>query len=313
MFYIFFEVSIIPVVLIIFGWGYQPERLRSGFYMFFYTLFASFPLLISLIFLDFNFGRLRFFVIWKFSDKVISFFLVFAFLVKFPLMFFHSWLPRAHVEAPAGGSMILAGVILKLGGYGLIRLVDYVLIYIFSFRWFYLRISLYRFFYFSVVCLFQSDLRIIIAYSSVSHMSLVIGGLFSLTSLGFYGSLILIVGHGLVSSGMFYLVGLIYIRYSSRRFFVVRGLISCYPSFGLMGFLMFAGNISFPPSLSLISEVLIFCSFFSWRIFLILFIFFGLFFSACYRIFLYSFIFHGFSRSLIGGYEFKLYEILIIF
>src|SRR5271154_4054721 len=168
----------------IIGWGYQPERTQAGIYFLFYTLTASLPLLLGLFFISRNFKTINF-LLWDGLNSYFSlnYFLIFsfiiAFLVKIPIFLTHLWLPKAHVEAPVAGSIILAGVLLKLGGFGLIRfiVIFYEIIYLLSS--YIIGLALIRIFYVGLICCRIFDLKALIAYSSVSHIALIICGFYN--------------------------------------------------------------------------------------------------------------------------------------
>nr|YP_010381665.1 NADH dehydrogenase subunit 4 [Cylindratus longicephalus]UDL72040.1 NADH dehydrogenase subunit 4 [Cylindratus longicephalus] len=299
-FYFFFESSLIPVFLILFGWGYQPERLNAGFYLIFYTLFASLPFLLIVFYMNIVFGSFSYFLSVSFKSNFFMFFLVFSFLVKFPMFGLHNWLPKAHVEAPVMGSMILAGILLKLGGYGFIRLMGFIYFFIFHYGVYFISLSLVGCIFISLFCLIQSDLSILVAYSSVCHMSMVIIGLFSMFSWGYLGSLIFMLGHGFVSSGMFFLIGILYDRFGSRSFFILSGMINFFPFLSFFWFLFCVMNMSCPPSINLFSEIFIFFSMLSWSFYTLFFFFFILFFSACYSLMIFFLTQHGVFSGLLS-------------
>nr|UPL65735.1 NADH dehydrogenase subunit 4 [Hygia sp.] len=296
LFYFFFETSMIPTLFLIFGWGYQPERFLAGLYLLFYTLFASFPLLLS-IFYIFNFCNTLFYLLISFDFNYYLYFsLIMAFLVKMPMVFVHFWLPKAHVEAPVSGSMILAGVLLKLGGYGLYRVMYFMNNY--NLNYLLIILSLFGTFLVSMMCLMQVDIKSMIAYSSVAHMGLVISGIMTCFYYGFLGSLILMIGHGLCSSGLFALANIIYERSHSRSFFINKGFIIFMPFMSLFWFLFCINNMSSPFSLNLFGEILLFNSIMSWSSLTIIFLGLSSFLSCCYSIYLYSITQHG---SLFSG------------
>nr|UKO33028.1 NADH dehydrogenase subunit 4 [Stenochironomus sp. 3CZ] len=298
MFYFWFESTLIPIIFMIFGWGVQPERIQASLYLLFYTLFASLPLLICLFFI---YKSEEFFSLnLIFLNKKISsmnffffFFFVFAFFVKLPMFIVHVWLPKAHVEAPVAGSMILAGVLLKLGGYGLMRVSFLILIYILKYNFFFIIFSLFGGCLISFMCLRQVDLKSLVAYSSVAHMSFVIVGSLSLYMLGWGSSFCLMVAHGLCSSGLFFLVNICYERLNSRSLFINKGLMIFMPSMTFWWFLFCAGNMAAPPTLNLMGEIGLLMSILGWSKFLMFFLMIMSFFSACYSLYLFSFSQHG--------------------
>lgn len=303
-FYLGFEMRVIPIFLIIFGWGYQPDRIEAGLYIILYTVFFSLPLLIGIFYLNH---------ISILEGVLVYFIFILAFLVKFPGFGLHLWLPRAHVEAPVFGSIILAGVMLKLGGYGVIKISFIIgdVVYIYSF---YVVVgSVIGGLILSGVCFIQSDIKMLVAYSSVVHMRIVLSGLLTLREVGLYGSIYIIIGHGLCSSGLFCVLGLNYNRSLRRRIYLNKGIIILIPSCRLWWFMFCSGNLSFPPTLNLPGEVILFISLLRWsKSLCVLIALFGTV-SSIYRIYLFSFTQQGVNSNYFSFAQFSLRESLIIF
>lgn len=264
-FYFLFEASLIPMFFLILGWGYQPERLPAGVCLLLYTVLASLPLLLLLAVLTSTENVSNFIDIHSTGSPyslttgrvVIGRAAVIGFLVKLPIYWFHLWLPKAHVEAPVAGSMVLASILLKLGGYGLFRFFKII-----DTQWTWsmgvARFAIFGGAWIGLLCARQTDIKVLIAYSSVSHISIVIYGLLTGSALGLWARVRLMLAHGVASSGLFIGANVLYSRSYTRRLLLTKNFINVLPSFSLFWFILCLANIGGPPTLNLLREVLSF-------------------------------------------------------
>nr|BAD24798.1 NADH dehydrogenase subunit 4 [Varanus komodoensis] len=270
--YISFEATLIPTLIIITRWGSQAERLKAGTYFMFYTLASSLPLLISILYLNSFSLTLLMPEIYQnppmtlktLNGAFLWFGCLMAFMIKMPLYGFHLWLPKAHVEAPIAGSMVLAAILLKMGGYGLIRILPHLTPNTPTLMFPLLTMATWGIIMTSLTCLRQADLKSLIAYSSVSHMGLVISAILTQTNLGLTGSMLLMIAHGLTSSLLFCLANTNYERTQTRTMLAARGLHIILPLMTLWWLYASFANMALPPSINLMGELLIITSLFSW-------------------------------------------------
>jgi NADH-ubiquinone oxidoreductase chain 4 len=314
-FYILFETCLIPILIIILGWGYQPERSQAGLYLLFYTIFGSLPLLIIVLRCRNLIGsRYLFIMRASISGLISALCFSLAFLVKFPMYRAHLWLLKAHVEAPVAGSMLLAGVLLKLGGFGLVRIfyfLDYNFLVI---KELITSIRLWGGLLISLNCLRHMDIKVLIASSSVVHIRACVAALFILRDWRVKGCLLIILAHGLCSSGLFSLANIVYERTGRRRIVIAKGLLNLTPTMALCWFLLLTANIAAPPTINLRREIMLLTSLVSWNLITVAPLIVLGFFRAAYRLYLFSISQHGaFNKTKRTLNNRRLLEYLIVF
>ena len=265
LFYIFFEGVLLPMFLIIGVWGSRARRVFASYQFFLYTFFGSIFMLLGILFIYFLHGVLDFEFLyeWTWGSIIsnqgwlwLSFFLGLA--IKVPIMPFHIWLPEAHVEAPTAGSVLLAGILLKLGGYGLLRfVVGFFSVTNYFFKPFVFVLCVFSIIYTSCVTLCQIDLKKIIAYSSVAHMNFVVLGLFTNSIISVSGSILLMLSHAVISGALFICVGALYDRYKTRSVFYYGGFVQLMPLFAVFFFILIFANVGFPTTANFVGELTI--------------------------------------------------------
>lgn len=315
IFYFSFEFVVVPIFLIVLIMGGRVERLQSGLYLFLYTLVSSIPFLVFIILLFSRVTTLSFvsFFYLEFFGGYWWAFVILVFLVKLPVFLVHLWLPKAHVEAPLIGSMILAGVLLKLGGYGLFKMQLFGgELFLFS-GVLYFALGIYGALLMSLVCLSQVDIKSLVAYSSIVHIGPVLCGILVCNWLGWWGSFIVMLSHGLCSSGMFFILNCIYERLGSRSLLILRGLNLFFPFLSYFWFFLASCNISVPPTFNFYSELVFIIGVLRIRLFVKVILGFIFLIVGVYNIFFFVSVNHSISPNYLSSlYVFSSRELSIL-
>jgi NADH-quinone oxidoreductase subunit M len=298
LFYLFFEGGLIPMFLIIGIWGGE-RRIYSTFKFFLYTLAGSVFMLLAVIFMYWEVGTSSIPILlqheFSYDLQIILWLAFFAsFVVKIPMWPFHTWLPDAHVEAPTAGSVILAGVLLKLAGYGFIRFSitmfpdasHYFAPMIYA-------LSIIAIIFTSLIALVQEDMKKLIAYSSVAHMGFVTLGIFTFTIQGIEGAIIQMISHGIVSAALFLCVGVVYDRVHTREIERYGGLVNRMPLYSFSFMIFILASLGLPGTSGFVGEFLVLLSIFSVNTYFAVFATTGVVLAATYSLWLYRKIIFG--------------------
>lgn len=300
IFFFFFESIVVPMFLLIGIWGSRTRKIRAAYLLLLYTLFGSIFSLFAFLFLYQCIGSTNFIFLAgidlnNINASLLFIFCFIGFSVKIPIVPLHLWLPEAHVEAPTMGSILLAGILLKLSFYAFLRLL-----FLCSNGWYLILVYTILFIGFLVPCFsafVQLDIKKIIAFSSVSHMNFGMFGLFSKNFIGFLGCFYLMIGHALVASILFFFIGILYDRYKTRILLYYGGLFLVMPLWSFFFFLAILANFGLPGTINFVGEFMVLLSIFKLTIIIPLFLFLGLLLTLGYSLFLYNRIAHGFLKN----------------
>lgn len=321
VFYISFELILIPFFTYIGVTGYRKRRIHAAYLFFFYTLVGSFFMLISIFIIYSYTGTTDIEILWNIEwigniKYVLWVALFLTFGIKVPIFPFHIWLPEAHVEAPTEGSVLLAGLLLKMGTYGFLRFLFPMFMDLnIYFNNLIVTLCMLGIVYTSLTTLRQIDIKRIIAYSSISHMNMCMLGLFSYNEIAMYGSIFLMIAHGIVSAGLFFIIGMIYNRYKTKNIYYISGIINLMPIMCFFFFIFTLGNIGMPGTSNFIGELLILIGIMYQGYYLgIVAAVLGIFFCTVYSMWLYNkiiFLIPKFSYVIIT--DLYIFEMIVLF
>jgi proton-translocating NADH-quinone oxidoreductase chain M len=325
-FYVFFEAILIPMFFLITLWGSRSRKIYAAYQLFIYTLLGSILMLFAFLTIYLNKGSASFDLVlyapfFERRQLVLWILLFLGFSVKIPVVPFHLWLPEAHVEAPTTGSVILAGILLKLGTYAMLRFLFGAFSPVFvNLMFFILIIAFWGFLHSSLVAFTQIDIKKIIAYSSIAHMNFSLLGLFSLHILGLTGAFVMMFGHALTASALFLGIGILYDRYKTRLIFYYSSMAIFMPLFALAYFFFILSNFGFPGTVNFVGEFMISAGAFYATNVLTFFTTLGLVLTLVYSLFFYNRVFFGpIQMTFIRYYsdytrlEFSIHLIFLVF